>query len=84
MARKLTRRDFLKAGVLGAGAAALTGCKFPQPYKVLEPYVTAPEEQLTGQFTFYATACRMCSAGCGVIARITNGRVIVQGVSWAW
>ncbi len=76
MTRKLTRRDFLRLGVLSTGAAVLAGCKFPQRYVVREPYVRPPEEQLTGQDTWYASTCRQCSAGCGIIVRIMNGRAL--------
>ena len=76
MTRKFTRRDFLKLGVLGTGTVVLAGCKFPQRYVVLEPYVHPPEEQLTGQETWYASTCRQCGAGCGIIVRIMNGRAL--------
>ncbi len=76
MARKLTRRDFIKIGALSTGGAVLAGCKFPPRYVVLEPYVKPPEEQLAGVFTQYASTCRMCPTGCGLIARTMNGRVI--------
>ncbi len=76
MTRKITRRDFLKLGVLGTGTVVLAGCKFPQRYVILEPYVHPPEEQPTGQDTWYASTCRQCPAGCGVIVRIMNGRAL--------
>jgi anaerobic selenocysteine-containing dehydrogenase len=76
MTRKITRRDFLKLGVLGTGTVVLAGCKFPPRYVVLEPYVRPPEEQLTGQDTWYASTCRQCPAACGVIVRIMNGRAL--------
>jgi anaerobic selenocysteine-containing dehydrogenase len=41
---------------------------------VLEPYVQPPEEVLPGQATWYASTCRMCPAGCGIIVRVINGR----------
>jgi anaerobic selenocysteine-containing dehydrogenase len=76
MTRKITRRDFLRLGVLGTGTVVLAGCKFPPRYLVLEPYVRPPEEQLTGQDTWYASTCRQCPAACGVIVRIMNGRAL--------
>ena len=76
MARKLTRRDFLRIGVVGASATVLAGCKFPRRWEVLEPYVTPPEEQLSGQPTWYASTCRQCPAGCGIIVRVMNGRAL--------
>lgn len=41
---------------------------------VLEPYVQPPEEILPGQDTWYASTCRQCPAGCGIIVRVINGR----------
>ncbi len=76
MPNKLTRRDFLRIGVIGGSAAVLTGCKFPRRWAVLEPYVTPPEQQVAGQPTFYASTCRQCPAGCGIMVRVMNGRAL--------
>jgi anaerobic selenocysteine-containing dehydrogenase len=76
MTKKITRRDFLKLGATGAAVSVLTGCQNPRHWVVLEPYVKPPEEQLAGQPTWYATTCRQCPAGCGVIVRIMNGRAL--------
>ena len=76
MMHPITRRDFLKVAALGAGAVVLSGCKFPQRFVVLEPYVSPPEEQLSGQATWYASICRMCPAGCGIVVRTMNGRAV--------
>jgi anaerobic selenocysteine-containing dehydrogenase len=76
MAKKITRRDFLKIGATGAAVSVLTGCQNPRHWVILEPYVRPPEEQLAGQPTWYATTCRQCPAGCGVIVRLMNGRAV--------
>lgn len=76
MPKKMSRRDFLKVGVTGAAASVLTGCQTPREWVILEPYVRPPEEQLAGQPTWYATTCRQCPAGCGVIVRLMNGRAV--------
>jgi anaerobic selenocysteine-containing dehydrogenase len=73
---KITRRNFLKIATLGAGASILAGCANPRRWVTLEPYVRAPEEQLAGVATWYASTCRMCPAGCGIIVRIMNGRAL--------
>jgi anaerobic selenocysteine-containing dehydrogenase len=73
---KITRRNFLKIASLGAGATILAGCANPRRWVTLEPYVRAPEEQLAGVATWYASTCRMCPAGCGIIVRIMNGRAL--------
>lgn len=68
------RRDFLKlVGVGVAGAAA--GCAAP-PAEKLIPYLVAPEDILPGVPYFYATACRECPAGCGMVVRSREGRAI--------
>ncbi len=41
---------------------------------VLEPYVQPPEEVVPGLDTWYASTCRQCPAGCGIIVRVINGR----------
>jgi anaerobic selenocysteine-containing dehydrogenase len=76
MAKKITRRDFLKIGATGAAVSVLTGCQNPRHWVILEPFVRPPEEQLAGQPTWYATTCRQCPAGCGVIVRLMNGRAV--------
>src|SRR5512135_3164045 len=76
MAYEVTRRDFLKLGATGLIAAALAGCEDPRRWVVLEPYVKPPEEQLAGQATWYASTCRQCPAGCGILVRIMNGRAL--------
>ncbi|MEX2109396.1 MAG: molybdopterin-dependent oxidoreductase [Gemmatimonadaceae bacterium] len=69
------RRDFLK--VLGAGTAATTmlGCGSEQVEKLI-PYLVSPDQTVPGVSTYYATTCRECAAGCGVIAETRDGRTI--------
>lgn len=71
----VTRRDFLKVGAAGAAAVAISGCTANlQRTEFLETYVRPPEEGLPGQYLWYASTCRMCPAGCGIIVRVSNGR----------
>lgn len=73
-----TRRDFLKIGAAGTATAILAGCsQESERYVTLEPYVHAPDQQVTGRPSFYATTCRMCPAACGIVARIVNGRAVL-------
>ncbi len=77
MTDKLSRRDFLK--VVGAGAAVttvLTGCGPASRYVTREPYTKMPEYNYNGQSTCYATTCRECAAGCGLVVRTMQGRAI--------
>src|SRR5262245_53169193 len=68
------RRDFLK--LVGIGVAGVTaGCAKP-PAEKLIPYLVAPEDVLPGVPYFYASTCRECPAGCGLIARTREGRAI--------
>jgi molybdopterin-containing oxidoreductase family iron-sulfur binding subunit len=69
------RREFLK--VLGVGTAATTmiGCTSEKVEKLI-PYLVSPDDTVPGVSTYYATTCRECSAGCGVIAETRDGRTI--------
>ena len=73
---KITRRNFLKLGALGAAGGILAGCQQPRRWVILEPFVRPPEEQLAGVATWYASTCRQCPAGCGIIVRLMNGRAL--------
>jgi len=69
-----TRRDFLKlVGIGAAGAAA--GCAKPPADKLI-PYLVAPEDILPGVPYWYASTCRECSAGCGLLVKAREGRVV--------
>jgi anaerobic selenocysteine-containing dehydrogenase len=81
MSEQVSRRDFLKLAGLGAATTAvLTGCGPASRYVVREPYQQMPEYNSVGQSTYYATTCRECAAGCGLIVRTYQGRAIkVEG-----
>jgi anaerobic selenocysteine-containing dehydrogenase len=72
----ISRRDFIKMGAAGILATVLTGCQNPRHWVVLEPYVVPLEEQLAGVATWYASTCRQCPAGCGILVRVMNGRAL--------
>lgn len=76
MTDQISRRDFLKIGATSAAVAVLAGCQQPRRWITLEPYLRPPEEQLAGQATWYASTCRQCPAGCGILVRIMNGRAV--------
>ena len=69
------RREFLK--VLGSTGAAATavGCSMERVEQLI-PYVVSPDHTVPGVSTNYATVCRECSAACGVIAEVRDGRAI--------
>ncbi len=71
---EMNRRTFLKLAGFGSVAFA-AGCS-PESPKYLFSSVHAPEEMVTGQPTWYASTCRECPAGCGILAKNREGRVI--------
>src|SRR5256886_2242699 len=74
----MDRRRFLKVvGATGGGAAGLAGGGIgPGPTEQLVPFLVPPGNQVPGIATYYATTCRECAAGCGVHAKVREGRVI--------
>jgi anaerobic selenocysteine-containing dehydrogenase/Fe-S-cluster-containing dehydrogenase component len=74
MSEGLSRRSFLKLAATAGAAAAIPGCE-PAARKII-PYVVPDENVIPGVPTFYATTCNECSAGCGIIAKVREGRVI--------
>ena len=67
----MKRRKFLQvAGVTGAGLAA--GCGTGEPEKWL-PYLVPNEDIVPGIPTFYASTCRECPAGCGILVKTREG-----------
>jgi anaerobic selenocysteine-containing dehydrogenase len=81
MSDKISRRDFLKLASAGAATTAvLTGCGPASRYVQREPYTKMPEYTYNGLSTYYATTCRECAAGCGLIVRTMQGRALkVEG-----
>ena len=81
MTDNFSRRDFLKLASVGAATTAiLTGCGPASRYVTREPYTQMPEYTYNGQSTYYATTCRECAAGCGLVVRTMQGRALkVEG-----
>jgi anaerobic selenocysteine-containing dehydrogenase/Fe-S-cluster-containing dehydrogenase component len=74
----LKRRDFLK--IIGlAGTGSVLGCSSTTPSNLI-PYLFPPEDIIPGKAVWYASTCRQCPAGCGLLAKNRDGRVIkVEG-----
>jgi anaerobic selenocysteine-containing dehydrogenase/Fe-S-cluster-containing dehydrogenase component len=74
----MVRRDFLKTIALGGTALAL-GAE-PVEFDHLLPPPGPPEDRLPGIAYWFATSCRECPAGCGLIVKDREGRPIkVEG-----
>jgi anaerobic selenocysteine-containing dehydrogenase len=75
MDEDISRRSFLKlAGIAGSMLAA-DGCN-PEKGTKLIPYLVPDQNVLPGVPGFYRTLCGECGAGCGVVARVREGRTI--------
>ncbi len=71
----LGRRDFLKAAGFSVALAAATGCARAPVQKAL-PLLNQPETIVPGRSLYYASTCGGCSAGCGVLVKVRDGRPI--------
>jgi anaerobic selenocysteine-containing dehydrogenase/Fe-S-cluster-containing dehydrogenase component len=69
----MNRRTFLKIAGMGSISWA-AGCSPPE--KKLFSLVHVPDDMVTGKATWYASTCRECPAGCGILAKNREGRVI--------
>ncbi|MGE0132579.1 MAG: TAT-variant-translocated molybdopterin oxidoreductase [Blastocatellales bacterium] len=70
----VSRRAFIELAGLAATAVALLSCKAPEQ-KII-PYVKQPVELTPGVANWYATTCGGCSAACGALARVCDGRPV--------
>ncbi|MDA3791595.1 MAG: 4Fe-4S dicluster domain-containing protein [Desulfobacula sp.] len=70
----MNRRTFLKTA--GLGSIAVTyGCNSNIDRNIFS-LVSAPEDHVTGKAVWYASTCMECPAGCGILAKNREGRVI--------
>ncbi len=70
-----SRRGFLKLVGFSWAAAVLPGCSAEPEYEAI-PFATKPETVTPGLAQWYATTCTGCDAGCGVLAKVRDGRPI--------
>jgi anaerobic selenocysteine-containing dehydrogenase len=69
----MDRRTFLQLSGMTAAGAFLAGCKSANE-KII-PYLIPPDEGVTpGIANYYASSCRFCPAGCGILVRVSEGR----------
>jgi anaerobic selenocysteine-containing dehydrogenase/Fe-S-cluster-containing dehydrogenase component len=69
------RRDFLKVMGAGGAATATVGCSGDKVEKLI-PYLNSPDHTVPGVSTYYASTCRECAAGCGILVETRDGRAI--------
>jgi len=70
----MKRRDFLKlSGLTGTIVAA--GCA-EEPTRKLIPFLNPPEDIIPGKASWFATTCRQCPAGCGMLAKNRETRIV--------
>jgi molybdopterin-containing oxidoreductase family iron-sulfur binding subunit len=74
----MKRRDFFKIITTSGAAAATAGCQ--QTSETILSLVTPNPEIVPGVAAYFATVCRECPAGCGVLAKNREGRIVkVEG-----
>ncbi len=73
--RHLTRRDFFRWSGLGFAVSLATGCDTKKAEKALT-LLQGQEGQIPGTDLWYSTTCPGCSAGCGAVAKVRDGRPI--------
>jgi len=70
----MKRRTFLKLTGLGSVSIA-AGCS-SEPEKSLYALVQVPDDMVIGKPAWYASTCRECPAGCGILAKNREGRIV--------
>ena len=70
----MNRRDFFKIVATTGATAATAGCQ--EAGEKILPLVVPNEHLVPGVASWFATVCRECPAGCGVLARNREGRVV--------
>ena len=70
----MNRRTFLKISGMGSLSFA-AGCS-REPEKTLFSMTHTPDDRVTGKANWYASTCRECPAGCGILAKNREGRVV--------
>lgn len=70
----LSRRTFLELIGYTTAAIALTSCTAPE--QKIVPFLKQPPELTPGVANWYASTCGGCSAGCGTLVKVRDGRPI--------
>ena len=78
----IDRRSFLKVMGWGGAGVALAGCDMPTTVTLEEgketvvSYLMPEEYVIPGRGVWYASTCQQCPSGCGIHARVREGRVL--------
>jgi molybdopterin-containing oxidoreductase family iron-sulfur binding subunit len=70
----MSRRTFIEMIGFSAAALAFSSCRAPDQ-KII-PYLKQPVELTPGIASWYASTCSGCSASCGVLVKVRDGRPI--------
>ena len=69
----VSRRQFLEAAGFTMSLAAISGCG-RAPIETALPFAVQPEGVVPGRMQSYAATCGGCSAGCGLLVGVRDGR----------
>ena len=69
----VSRRRFLEATGFSLSVLAINGCSRPDA-KLALPMTELPEGMIPGRKQVYASTCSGCSAGCGLLVSVRDGR----------
>ncbi|MGA8147650.1 MAG: molybdopterin-dependent oxidoreductase [Gallionellaceae bacterium] len=75
----INRRDFLKVLGWGGTAVALSGCgntSIENGKEIVTSYVELPDFVIPGISVYYNSTCAQCDAGCNIMGRLREGRVL--------
>ena len=78
----MKRRDFLWLLGVVSGSTVMSACGSPNRSAKFSSYLLPPEEGIVpGEASFRPSTCTECPAGCGVMARIREGRPVkLEGI----
>lgn len=69
-----SRRDFMKLTGMAAMGAVIAGCTAEDRF--VKPLMNKPEGVTPGVAYHYASTCQGCSANCGILMKVRDGRPI--------
>ena len=73
--QKVGRRRFIETTLSVGAGLTLAGCTQSLPRQIV-PQVTPSDGEVPGKAVLYRSVCRACPAGCGLTARVREGRAV--------